>query len=224
MKKINLFILFVLVLISFNFQVKALSYGGCEYSQISRLKSLVSNVNITHDYYVSGNQVYFNVTLTNLVPEFYFVDSKSNIKYTYENTQNGQLTIYNLTDTQLSYRFYSNLNMCRGVKLSTKYYSLPTYNVYYNSDLCKGIENYNLCKKWTKNNYSYDEFKKIVNEYKKSKIENLDSEKNEIIYEKNFLNYFIDFYVKYYYLLLLGIISVCFVVMYINRKKNSFDL
>lgn len=224
MKKNILFILFIVLFMGFKFEVKSLSYGGCEYSQISRLKSIVSNINITHDYYIQNNQAYFNITLSNLVPEIYFIDSKNKVKYTYANSQNGQITIYNQTDTQVSYKFYSNLNMCPGVKLSTKYYNLPIYNLYYNSDLCKGIENYNLCKKWTKNNYSYDEFKEVVDKYKQQKEKVTIEDEIKVTYEKTLLNYFIDFYVKYYYLLLIGIIVICFIIMYINRKKNKFDL
>lgn len=224
MKKNILFILLILLFISFKYEVKSLSYGGCEYSQISRLKSLVSNINITHDYYIQNNQAYFNITLTNLVPEVYFIDSNSKIKYTYANTQNGQITIYGQTNTQVSYRFYSNLNMCPGIKLSTKYYKLPTYNIYYNNDLCKGIETYNLCKKWTKNNYSYDEFKELIIDYKNKKAEQESKKEVEVVYEKTFLNYFIEFYVKYYYFLLIGIIVICFIAMYLNKKKNGFDI
>ena len=224
MKKNILFILIMLLFISFKCEVKSLSYGGCEYSQISRLKSLVSNVNITHDYYIKNNKAYFNITLTNLVPEVYFVDSNSDIKYTYANTQNGQITIYNQVYTQMSYKFYSNLNMCPGVKLITKYHTLPSYNIYYKSDLCKGIENYNLCKKWTKNKYSYDEFKQLVTDYKNKKAQQGLKKDVEVVYEKTLLDYFIEFYVKYYYLLLIGVIIICFIVMHFNKKKNGFDL
>ena len=224
MKKKFLIVLFILTSVIFKINAKALSYGGCEYSQISRLKSLVSNVNITYDYYIQNNQAYFNVTLSNLVPEVYFIDSNSNIKYTYSDSKNGEITIYNQINSQVSYKFYSNLNMCFGVKLSTKYYKMPTYNMYYNSDLCKDAENYNLCKKWTKNNYSYDEFEKLLTDYKNKKAEESDETEIEIIYEKTFLNYFIDFYVDYYYLLLIGIIVICLIIMHINKKKNRFDI
>ena len=114
--------------------------------------------------------------------------------------------------------------MCKGIKLATKYHTLPVYNVYYSSDLCKEIENSNLCKKWAKNNYSYDEFKELVIEYKNKKVEQESNQAVDVIYEKTFLNYFIEFYVRYYYLLLIGIIIICFIVMHFNKKKNGFDI
>jgi len=224
MKKHNLFILFILLFIGFKTNVKAFSYGGCNYSQIARLKSFASNVNITYDYYIQNNTAYFNVTLTNITPEIYFIDSNSNKKYTYSDTQNGQITIYNQIYSKISYKFYSNLPECHGVKLNTKYHTLPSYNIYYNSALCKGIENYNLCQKWVKNNYSYDEFEELVNKYKNSKSEEKVENEVEITYEKTVFDYFVEFYVKYYYLILIGIIVICFVVIYFNKKKNSFNI
>ena len=49
-KKFIYIAVFVVLFFSFKFTSKALTYGGCEYSEIARLKSLVSNVNIIYDY------------------------------------------------------------------------------------------------------------------------------------------------------------------------------
>ena len=56
MKKNTVFVLcFIMVLLTFSFDIQALTYGGCEYSVVSRLKSLVSNVNVSYDYYIKDN-------------------------------------------------------------------------------------------------------------------------------------------------------------------------
>ena len=39
-------LLLLVVMLAFSFKVSALSYGGCEYSQIARLKSYVTNFHI----------------------------------------------------------------------------------------------------------------------------------------------------------------------------------
>ena len=46
MKKIIL-----ILLLSFMFiNSSALTYGGCDYSTVSRMKSIVKNINISYDY------------------------------------------------------------------------------------------------------------------------------------------------------------------------------
>ena len=57
MKKIVYLILLISVYFFNNFTIKALKYGGCEYSEISKLKSYVSNVNISYDYYIFDNSL-----------------------------------------------------------------------------------------------------------------------------------------------------------------------
>ena len=203
--------------------VKALLYGGCEYSVVSNLKSLVSNVNISYTYEIRNNDAYFNVTLNKIPKDVYFIDTKTNAKYYYSDTADGEITIKeynNVTDGQ--YRFMIYNGICDGVKLGTKYYKFPKYNKIYNSEICKGIENYSLCKKWSKDNYSDDEKINKIKEYKSSEKE--DVEKSEIKYEKDTISKIVEFYIKYYYLFLPIIIFICVIIMFISRKKNSFKL
>lgn len=224
MKKIYYKIIFTVLCLSFSLSAKSLTYGGCEYSEISNLKSFVSNVNISYDYYIYDNEAYFDVTLTNLVSGIYFVDSKTGIKYFYDNTNDGEIIIKGYKNSGGNYKFYSALDKCYGVKLGNKYYSFPTYNRYYESDICKENQNYSLCQKWTKVTYSYNELKEKIDEYNK-KNEILESEKEPtIIYDKTLLDVFVSFYVKYYYIILIGIIAVCVITMIINSRKNKFDI
>lgn len=224
MKK-NIFIIILLsMFLLFKVEVKALTYGGCEYSQISRLKSIVSNINLSYDYYIQGNSAYFNITLNNLVPEIYFVDVKNEKTYTYSDTNNGEIVIYGNKYTNGSFRFYSAIDSCKGIKLGTKYYKLPKYNIYHNSKMCEGIQNYSLCKKWANITYSYTELENLIEKYKNGEQNNIAEEKQEVIYEKSIIDYIVEFYVKYYYIVLIAIIIICTVIMIINRKRNKFDL
>lgn len=203
---------------------ESLTYGGCEYSEISRLKSMVSNVNLSYDYYMSNNDVRFSVIISNLVPGFYFVDSQTGIEYTYENAVDGEIVINNYKNTSGNYKFYASLEQCYGVKLGNKYYTFPDYNYYYNDPLCKENSNFSLCQKWVKVTYSYSEFKKVINEYNQKKELIPEEEQIKPEYNETFVDLIIKIYIKYYYLILIGIIVVCVVIMYINKKKNSFDL
>ena len=221
----NIFIILLLtVFLMLNIEAKALTYGGCEYSQISRLKSIVSNVNISYDYYVHNSSAYFNITLSNLVPEIYFVDTKNDKTYTYSDTKNGEIVIYGNKYTDGSYKFYSALASCRGIKLGTKYYKLPRYNIYHDNKICEGIENYSLCKKWANISYSYYELENLINKYKNGENDEKVEENQTVIYEKSIVDYIVEFYIKNYYFILLGIILICIIIMIINRKRNKFDL
>ena len=223
-KKIFYIVFFGVLLLSFNFNVKSLTYGGCEYSQISRLKSYISNINISYDYYMVNNVPYFNVTINNMVPGIYFVDSVTDKKYEYSNSNNGEIIIRDYRNSKGSYKFYSALPNCYGIKLTNKYYSFPNYNKYYESEICKLNKNHSLCQKWVKITYSYDELETKINKYNEKKEETEMQEEPIVIYEKTMLDSFVEFYVKYYYIILLAIIIGCVAAMVINRRKNKFDI
>ena len=225
MKKIVYLILLISVYFFNNFTIKALKYGGCEYSEISKLKSYVSNVNISYDYYIFDNSAYFDITISNVVPGLYFIDSVTGNKYYYDDTLDGEITLTGIRNTSGQYTFYSSLNECYGIKLGSKYYTLPIYNIYYNDSLCIENRNYSLCQKWTEVPYSYDKFSEMIDEYNKSKEETvIDDNNGKVDYKKSYLDIFVEFYVKYYYILLLGVIGICITIMIITRRKNRFDL
>ena len=216
-------IVLVLILLFFTkANINALSYGGCDYSTIARLKSLVNNVNVYYDYYLKDDIAYFNVTLTNVPENVYFIDSYDNGKYSYLNTNDGQITIYNYSSKNGFYSFYSSLDECNTTKLGTKYYKFPTYNIYYKSQLCEDIPEFSLCQKWANVNYGYDKFRKLVYDYKNK--EEKQDEQPEIKYNKTFLDNIIDFYVKNYYFVLGGVIIICGIALIIKLKKDKFNL
>lgn len=223
-EKIYYIVFFVVLFLSFNLNIKSLTYGGCEYSEIARLKSFVSNVNLSYEYYISNNKPYFNVTISNIVPGMYFVDSLTGNTYNYNNTTEGEIIIKGYTTNNGNYKFYSSLSKCYGVKLGSKYYSFPSYNYYYENDLCKENQNYSLCQKWVNITYSYDEFKEKIEEYQRNKNKIEEEVPTPIVYKKTILDFIISFYIKYYYIILIGIIVICVSIMYVDRRKNRFDI
>lgn len=214
-------ILFIVMMFIMIIDIEALSYNGCDYSVISRLKSLVTNVNTTYDYRIENGDVYFDLTITNITPEMYFYDENTRINYTYYDTNNGEITIYGLTRSG-SIKFFSNTDECKDIKLGTKYYKFPKYNFYYESDLCKDIPNYSLCQKWTEVNYSRSEFEKLVEEYKEGK--EIKNEEVKVQYDKTIFDIILEVYVKYYYIILGLIIIVCGSIIVVKSKNNKFDL
>ena len=223
-KKLKIVMLSVVLAFVFSYKVQGLTYSGCEYNKISRLKSFVSNINLSYHYYKNSNDVYFGVTITNLMPEIYFVDSKTGIKYDYSNSVDGEIVINGYQNSSGNYSFYSSNPQCYGIKLGNKYYNFPNYNNYYETPICQENPNFSLCQKWVKVNQSYSELKKIINEYNENKDTLEETEEIETEYKQSYVDFLVKIYVKYYYYILIGIIIVCVTIMVISKKKNSFDL
>ena len=90
------------------------------------------------------------------------------------------------------------------------------YNQYYNDPICNGVT-YKYCNKWQKNDFTYEEFIKNVEEYKNTK-NIIVEEPNEV---KGIFDYIMEFYISYYYIILPTIILISVIYIYINRKKND---
>ncbi len=222
MKKNNFIIALMLTLFVFPFNIKALSYGGCDYSEIAKLKSYVSNVNLSYDYRIIDNKAYFDITVSNMVPQLYFVDSVT--KQNYMGFEGTDITVRDVTNTSGRLTFYSALENCMGIKIGSKYYNLPTYNFYYLDPLCEENRDFALCKKWAEVNYSYDDFEKLINEYNSSTDEVIPDDEILVEYETTIVDKIVSFYTKYYYIILIGIIVVCVTIMIISKRKNRIDI
>lgn len=218
-------ILLIITLLLLHIRVLAFTYGGCDYSIVSNLKSLVTNVNISYSYRLENNNAYFDITLNNITPEMYFYDVKNKKKYYYSDTIDGEITIKNYigNGTTGTYKFYSTRGECYGFLLGSKYYTLPKYNKYYGDKLCEGIQEYSLCQKWATVSYNYEEFEKMINKYKNKELDNEIIEENTQ-YEKGFFDNLIAFYVKYYHYILIGIIIIFGIVIIINKRKQKIKL
>ena len=217
MKKIIFILMITFVLNLSNVSAK------CSYKEISRMKKLVSNVNVAYDYKITDNFAKFDLTLTNLQPDIYMYDFVNNRNYYYYETLNGEITISDYLVKSGNIKFYSANPACYGLFLGTKYYKFPTYNIYYNDPLCDGINNFSLCQKWVSNTYDYNKFKNLIYEYKKN-LSEIENETIRVEYEKSLLNKIVEFYVKYYYYILVFIIVICSIIIVIDRRKNSFKL
>ncbi len=189
----------------------------CTYQQQARLKGLATNINISYDFDEKSKTFTFN--LINLNKEIYFIDTTNDKTYTY--TKNEiELKGYK-SGQKVKFEFYSNVEFCDKV-LYTYIVTLPTYNPYYKDKVCNGVENYNLCQKWTSHNLSKSAFKEKVNEYKKS----LEKSQEEIQEKKeenqiSFLDNLIKFLLNYYYVFLILIFTIFIVISIINNKKSN---
>jgi len=213
----------ILLFVAFAFiNCDSLTYDGCDSSQVARLKSLVKNINISYDYYMENDWPVFSITINNITEDMYFLDSTTEKKYYYTDTSDGEITIFGYNSGSGRYKFYSN-NNCSDVYLGAKYYTLPTYNKYYNHLLCADISNYNLCQKWIYVDFSEEEFEEKVKQYINSK-EQINEDKIQIEYKKTLLDEIVDIYIKYYYYFFGVLILVCLIVIFVSNKKNRFKL
>ena len=210
MKKKLLLLLFMCLAIN----VKA----ECSYGDIARQKAFVSNITYTYDYKIIESVAYFDVYLYNVPSGIYIKNSSTG--EVYNNFADGQISLKNLYINKLSLGFYSST--CNDGYLGVRYINFPQYNAYSTDNLCTGIEDYELCKKWKALNISYDKFVSRVLKYKETLIPE-PIEKN-ITHKKSFGLSLIDFYVNYYYFILGGIIVILLPIIIVLKKKTNIDL
>ena len=221
--KIKFKIVIIAVLLVLKSNVIALTYGGCDYKDISTLKSMINNINISYTYEIKDNDAYFDITLTNVPNNVYFIDTYDKKRYEYSDTNNGEITIKSYNNvTSGQFNFYINNGICNDIKLGNKYYKFPIYNKRYSTETCRDLEDYYLCKRWVSKYYSDSEFEEKIQKYRETKQEEQESDK--IIYKKDFISEIVEFYIKYYYYFLPGIIIISGLIMIISKKKNSFKL
>lgn len=213
MKKLKYFALFVLLIV-IPFNTKA----ACSSQEKARLKKIVSNINISYDYEITGNDAFFSVKFSNLNPELYFKNPSGNIHQIYS-LENNELVLYNYADGgSYNFKFYG-VNSCSGEEIGNLYVTLPSYNPLYQLSVCDNAKEYKLCQKWVKHSLNRIEFEKKVNEYKNSNGIIDDSEINKQISVIDFAMSFIKMYGLY---IVIVIVVIIFVVKFIRYKKDSF--
>ena len=213
-------LLFILIVLFVGFK----NYNAlCSNSILSNIRKEANNINYSVDYYIENELVKYNITINNITPNIYFVDNYKKISYHYSDTNNGEVTISNYNLTSISFSFYGT-GECDGEKLITKHLSFPIYNMYYKNELCSGYESLNVCKKWVNYPIGYSKFIETLNEYKVASESEVINDETSVDIEKTIIDIILDFYVKYYYILLGLTVLVCCVVIIIYNKKNNFKL
>ncbi len=212
MKTYYLRVVFFIVLFAIPFTAEA----NCNYTEKVRLQKMVGNVSFGYRYKESKYSVVFEITVSNLTNEIYMVD-RSTGKYYYSNNEDIILENYQNGET-IRFDFYARNTDCTSDKLFTNYVTLPTYNPYYSSNICKGIEDFELCQKWLKHSMTYKEFLEGVTKY---------LNKNEtiikpVVSEDEFnWDAIIEFWANYYIYILLSIIIIGGVILYLHEKKSD---
>ena len=209
-------IILLTLLLIFPISGKALD---CSYAEQARLRKIASNVTTSYEYVENGDNVSFNITLTNVTSEIYIHDNNRNTDYYFNNSNEIKINGYE-PGTNVRYLIYPTKGNCTSSYLANKYVNLPYYNKYYKDPLCEG-KSYSICGKWQRVTLSYDEFVKTINDYDKKKDEGI---KEEVKEEKNNIFDIISKFIFDYYIFIIAGGALIFVLTsLLKKKKVKFD-
>lgn len=205
--------LIVLLFAMFLFPVS--TRAACTDSEVVALSKMASNVVFTPVFQEETGT--FHLIVSNLNPDFYFMDVAANQNYTYTAPE-IILTNYK-PGKSYRFKFYSAKPSCIGNTILSKYVTLPGYNPYYKDAICEGLENYSFCQKWNNYTYSHSQFAEMVNKYKQEEEQKEEANKEPVM---GFYDYVFLYYSKYYYIILPIIIIGCLIAIMQKKKKEEF--
>ena len=212
---------FILLFLFITFPVKVM--GFCTTDEKIRYSLLSSNITTSYDYIEVGDSVSFNLTIHNVHRDLIIIDKQTGLKYKSIYNDLNNFVIKNLKDGSCYlFEVYADNRDCSYTLYNTLYVNLPKYNKYYKDQICEGASEYLYCQKWAEiGNLSYDEFVRLVNDYKSKGTSEIvkptEEEKKEWIY------IVMDLWSKYYLFVSVGIILVCLAIIIIKNKRDDFD-
>lgn len=219
MKKVFLIIMFLLVI---PIKVSAI----CPYEEKVRLNNIAKNLDLTYDYYYVDNKVRFTITITNLHPDIYIYDKEHFLKLyyntMYDNSKEISINGF-LSGESYIFQIYGNTPNCMNELIMTQYKTVPAYNAYSTDPLCIGIEEFDLCQKWKSAPISYDEFVRLVTEYKDSKEVEEEKEKEEIKDFSYYIRLVLD-HVSEYYIFYVAAMILMGILVYLLRQNDNFNI
>lgn len=190
---------------------------ACSDSERSRLKNFASNV----DYYYSFDESSqsFNLTLYNINKNVYIID-KDEVYSFYPSNEFNEYTINNISpSSNLVFHAYANNGECSDELLYSYYVSVPSFNKYYNSDVCLNSDS-RLCNKWVNTgNMEYNDFLKRLKLDEKSSSKTVEEEETKVLEVYNFIQFLGDYYI--YILLIIIIGGTAWII--VLRRKDRFD-
>lgn len=190
----------------------------CSNEEMTLWRQLAQNVTVSYDAVEKDGKVMFSITFANMNKDLEIYDLDNQKFYS---SKKSEITITKNKDSH-TYRFdlYSKDKYCGRISLYSVYADIPAYNPYHKDEVCKGIEDYALCKKWALIKYSYEDWKDKVISYKESLIP-----KEEEVKEKKkhigIIEKIVDIYGDTYYIILPIVILGGIVWIYVYNKKRE---
>lgn len=204
--------------------VKALCYSHEIVPERIRSINIASNIDITSFYAEDASNINFSVRIANISKDIYIVESskKMIINYDVKRQNPSEIIISGYKPGErLKFDFYPKNTKCiNDIVIYTRYVTLPNFNPYYKDQLCTGVSDYYLCKKWNKITIGYEDFKTNVQNYKKSLDVKEDPDKGD---EKpEVVDKILDMIDDYYRPVLGTIIVVGIFLIVKETRKNDF--
>lgn len=207
MKKKMAFFLLVYLCFPAFMSVKA----ECNQQETIRISKLMSNVNSSYTFNEEDQS--FTIRFTNLVDDLYLYSEDYFVAYYPEN---GEVVI----DGQLSgtsYAFTIRSTKCDDTKID-RYIALPSYNYRYQEEICNGVTGLNICNKWSNvPDLTDEEFIAEVTAYKNRKATQ-EQEQEEV---DGLFDIIINFFVKYYFIVIPVVIVLCIIGIVLKVKLNK---
>ena len=124
-------------------------------------------------------QDYFRFYISNVTEELYIVvtnqETNERRTYTYDDVVDGVITfdeVVGISITNYTIEVYSSsATNCPDSLLYTWYETTPMYNVFSESSLCVGIEEFYLCHEYLSVDTSFENFNQLVWEYRAGHID-----------------------------------------------------
>lgn len=244
MNKKSNYVIFTIILLCIPFY--HVNAAECTSENLALLKKWATNINYDYNYIEKDNQVYFDIRFTNLNSNITLRDKYHN--KTYSNYNSSELIISGFpdgntygfeiiaSDAEQTNVYYltqlvdgklvtlpvegteTNVS-CSGTSLTTVSVTVPSYNQFYNSEICKKYSTNKLCSKWYKHDLSYEDFEK---EIIKSEQEDQE-EKKEAEIDKTLLEKIIELYKNRPIVMFGGTLAIVGILIFaiITIKKHN---
>ena len=213
--------------------------GVCTYTKYSELKKEASSVKISYDTYTrvlsegeglgfaeAKVKLYIENLTENIVLKVSTRSTAEQQNYTFHYIPGGFASADNL-DVGISYTFTIEtlpIGDCPYEILSTRNIKMPLHNEYYGTEVCKGIETFEYCKKNTSylNTKTSEEFYEAIEAYRESLNNKPPIEEEPKIEEEEVS--LLDFILENYQYLIAGTLFIFLVVLIskaVKQKKNK---
>ena len=126
-----------------------------------------------------------------------------------------------LSGASYSFPIYGNTPNCKNELIMTHYKTVPAYNAYSTDPLCIGIEEFDLCQKWKSAPISYEEFVRLVTEYKESRVVEPEKEQEEVKDFGYYIRMVLD-HISEYYGFYVAAMVLTVILVYLLKQNDNF--
>ena len=195
--------------------------AACSNEEIGKISGFSSNVNIVYLVNMKNNVPEFSIYVTNLTSDMALLD-KNTYKLHKGFKNGGRFTITTKSDGKYAFDIYSL--KCK-VKTGTKSVTLPKYNPYYKDELCKGLEDYTQCQRWSGYTANRATFENDIKKIKEVKEKEEVKEETKVVVKKSLYKKVEDIILNYWWVMSIVLILLIglFYIIRNNRKKNEYN-